>query len=54
LDNNEVQFVGVTFTLSPVIISEATSIPNIGEKWNKEKKKLENIVDAFLAYHSSA
>ena len=35
LDNNEVNLVGVTFTLSLVIISEATSIPNVGEKWNK-------------------
>jgi len=37
LENNEVQLVGVTFTLSPTIISNATGIPNIGEKWNKGK-----------------
>lgn len=37
LENNEVQLVGVTFTLSPTIISKATGIPNIGEKWNKGK-----------------
>ena len=35
LDNNEVKLAGVTITLSPAIISEATSIPNVGEKWNK-------------------
>jgi len=34
LDNNEVNLLGVTFTLLAVI-SEATSIPNVGEKWNK-------------------
>jgi len=37
LENNEVKLAGITFTLSPVIISEATGIPNIGEKWNKGK-----------------
>lgn len=35
LDNNEVHLAGVTFTLSPTVISKATSIPNVGEKWNK-------------------
>ncbi len=35
LVKNEVNIVGVTFTLSPNIISEATGIPNVGEKWNK-------------------
>lgn len=35
LDNNKVNLVGVTFTLSPTVISEATGIPNVGEKWNK-------------------
>jgi len=35
LDNNEVKLARVTFNLSPTIISEATCIPNVGEKWNK-------------------
>lgn len=35
LDNNEVYLAGVTFTFSPAVISEATGIPNVGEKWNK-------------------
>lgn len=35
LDNNEVNLAGVTFTLSPAVISEATGILDVGEKWNK-------------------
>jgi len=34
-DNNEVNLAGVTFTLSQNVISNATGIPNVGEKWNK-------------------
>ena len=37
LDNNEVKLAGVTFTLSPAIISEAIGISNVGEKWTKGK-----------------
>ena len=35
LHNNEVTLAGITFTISPAIISEATGIPDVGEKWNK-------------------
>lgn len=37
LDNNVVNLAGVTFTLSPTIISEATGILDVGEKWNKRQ-----------------
>ena len=35
LDNNEVNLSGITFTLSPAVISEATGIPNVGENGTK-------------------
>lgn len=35
LDNNEVTLARVTFEISPTVISEATKIPNVGEKWYK-------------------
>ena len=35
LYNNEVNLAGVTFTLSPAVISEAIGILDVGEKWNK-------------------
>jgi len=35
LHNNEVTLARVTFTISPDVISEATRIPNVGEKWYK-------------------
>jgi len=35
LHNNEVTLARITFTISPAIISEATCIPDVGEKWNK-------------------
>lgn len=42
LHDNQVTLVGVTFTLSTNIIAASTRIPNVGEKWYKEKKNLEN------------
>ena len=35
LRNGSVNLVGVTFTLTPEPIAEATGIPNVGEQWNK-------------------
>lgn len=35
LHNNEVTLAGITFILSPVVISEATGILDVGEKWKK-------------------
>lgn len=35
LHNNEVTLAGITFSISPAVISEATGIPDVGEKWNK-------------------
>ena len=35
LHNRQVNLVGVTFTLTPETIVEATSIPNVGEQWKK-------------------
>jgi len=35
LHNNEVTLARITFAISPVVISEATAIPDVGEKWNK-------------------
>jgi len=35
LNNGQVNLVGVTFTLTPETIAEATGIPNVGEQWNK-------------------
>ena len=36
LHENQVKLAGVTFTLSTVVISDATGIPNVGEKWFKK------------------
>ena len=35
LHNGQVNLAGVIFTLTPETIVEATSIPNVGEQWNK-------------------
>ena len=35
LHNGQINLVGVTFTLTPETIVEATGIPNVGEQWNK-------------------
>lgn len=36
LHENQVTLVGITFTISPVIISAASGIPNVGGKWFKQ------------------
>lgn len=35
LYNNQVTIAGVTFTLSTIVISAATRIPDVGDKWFK-------------------
>ena len=35
LHNGQVNLVGVSFTLTPETIAATTSIPNVGEQWNK-------------------
>ena len=35
LHNGQVNLAGVTFTLTPETIAQATGIPNVGEQWNK-------------------
>lgn len=35
LDKKEVNLTGITFTLSPIVISEVIGIPDVFEKWNK-------------------
>ena len=35
LHNGQVNFAGVSFTLTPKTIAEAIGIPNVGEQWNK-------------------
>jgi len=36
LHDDQVTLAGVTFTISPAIISEASGIPNVGGKWFKQ------------------
>jgi len=48
LHNNEVTLVGVTFTVSPSIISEATRIPNVGEKWYKAQDLDEHYYEPYI------
>jgi len=54
LDNNEVNLSRVTFTLSPTVISEATGIPNVGEKWNKSQYIDREYYDPYIKakYHN--
>lgn len=48
LHNNEVTLVGVTFTVLPSIILEATKIPNVGEKWYKAQNLDENYYEHYI------
>jgi len=54
LHNSQVNLAGVSFTLSPTTISEATGTPNVGEQWNKgpyvDKEHYEPYIKA--RYHS--
>ena len=38
LHDGQVTLAGVTFTLTPETISQATRIPNVGEQWNKRQQ----------------
>ena len=48
LHDNQVTLAGVTFTVSTAIISVATGIPNVGEKWFKQKDLDENYYEPFI------
>jgi len=48
LHNNEVTLAGVTFTISSAIISEATRIPNVGEKWYKVQDLDESYFELYI------
>lgn len=48
LHNNEVTLTGVTFRISSTIISEATRIPNVGEKWYKSQDLDESYYESYI------
>ena len=48
LHDNQVYLVGVTFTISTVIISAATVIQNVGEKWFKKGDLEKQYYEPFL------
>ena len=41
-------FVGVTFTVSPSIIADATRIPNVGDKWYKAQDLDEHYYEPYI------
>ena len=51
LHNNEVTLARVTFTISPAVISEATRIPNVGEKWYKVQDLDEDYCELYIKSH---
>ena len=48
LQNNEVTLAGLTFTISPTVISEATRIPNVGDKWCKGQDLDEGYYEPYI------
>jgi len=48
LQDNKVTLVGVTFTLSTTIISVATGIPDVGEKWFKQGELERHYYEPFI------
>jgi len=48
LQNNEVTLARVTFTVSPSIFSDATRIPNVGEKWYKAQDLDEHYYEPYI------
>lgn len=48
LHDNQVTLAGVTFTISTAIISAATEIPNVGEKWFKKSDLEEQYFEPYL------
>jgi hypothetical protein len=48
LHDNQVTLAGVTFTVSPAIISAATGIPNVGEKWFKQGDLEEHYYEPYI------
>ena len=48
LHTYEVTLTGVTFTISPVVILEATRIPNVGDKWSKAQDLDEDYYEPYI------
>lgn len=48
LRDNKVTIAGVTFIVSPSIISNATGIPNVGEKWYKAQDLDEHYYEPYI------
>ena len=48
LENNKVTLDGVTFTVSPSIILDATRIPNVGEKWYEAQDLDEHYYEPYI------
>ena len=48
IHDNQVTLVGVTFIISTSIIADATGIPNVGEKWYKEKDLESHYFDPYI------
>ena len=48
LHDNQVTLAGVTFIISTTIIEDATRIPNVGEKWYKEKDLESHYFDPYI------
>jgi len=48
LQDNKVTLAGVTFTVSPSIIADATRIPNVGEKWYKAQDLDEHYYEPYI------
>lgn len=48
LQDNKETLAGVTFTVSPSIIADATMIPNVGEKWYKARYLDEHYYEPYI------
>ena len=48
LQNKHADFAGVKFEISAMSISEATSIPSVGEKWFKNGKLERDLFEPFI------
>ena len=48
LHGNQVTLAGVTFTTSTTMIAAATGIPNVGEKWFKQKDLEDHYYEPYI------
>lgn len=48
LHDNQVTLAGVTFTISTIVISAATGIPDVGEKWFKQSELEKHYYEPFI------